>query len=193
MTSNRKWRARLHRMQRGANSRRHERALEDRLWDQMVPVGREFGSPDFERLMAEDQRAARGVFDPTLMSLLAKQADGQALLAFFVIACRWRLKRSGKALLLGVDPSDVEHLENAPHSAALSEETRARLRWLLEIADGLQDLLCTEERADAWVHRANSAPMFNGTSALSYMLRGRLSDLSDVAGHLAASRSGDFS
>jgi len=27
-----------------------------RLWDQMPPVGREFGSPDFERLMAEDQR-----------------------------------------------------------------------------------------------------------------------------------------
>lgn len=40
--------------------------LEDRLWDQMAPVGREFGSPDFERLMDEDRRNGVGVFDPEL-------------------------------------------------------------------------------------------------------------------------------
>lgn len=33
-------------------------------WDSMPPVGREFGSPDFERLMDEDHRQRRGVFDP---------------------------------------------------------------------------------------------------------------------------------
>lgn len=38
--------------------RRRQSLLEEelRLWDRMPPVGREFGSPDFERLMAEDQR-----------------------------------------------------------------------------------------------------------------------------------------
>lgn len=36
------------------------------LWDRMPPVGREFGSPDFERLMAEDHREMAGVFDPEL-------------------------------------------------------------------------------------------------------------------------------
>lgn len=40
--------------------------LEDRLWDRMPAVGREFGSPDFERLMEEDHRAGVGVFDPAL-------------------------------------------------------------------------------------------------------------------------------
>lgn len=34
---------------------REQRSLEDRLWDQMPPVGREFGSPDFDRLMGVDQ------------------------------------------------------------------------------------------------------------------------------------------
>lgn len=29
-------------------------------------VGREFGSPDFDRLMAEDHRNRTGVFDPEL-------------------------------------------------------------------------------------------------------------------------------
>lgn len=37
-----------------------------RLRDEMQPVGREFGSPDFERLMDEDARAGVGVFDPAL-------------------------------------------------------------------------------------------------------------------------------
>jgi hypothetical protein len=37
-------------------------AQEDRLWDRMPAVGREFGSPDFERLMAEDHRDKAGVF-----------------------------------------------------------------------------------------------------------------------------------
>lgn len=35
-------------------------------WDRMVPVGREFGSLDFECLMGEDHRKAAGVFDPVL-------------------------------------------------------------------------------------------------------------------------------
>lgn len=36
------------------------------LWSQMPAVGREFGSPDFERLMAEDHRDQAGVFHPDL-------------------------------------------------------------------------------------------------------------------------------
>ncbi|WP_166651929.1 hypothetical protein [Roseateles toxinivorans] len=41
-------------------------ADEDWLWDNMRPVGREFGSPDFERLMDKDRRNGVGVFDPEL-------------------------------------------------------------------------------------------------------------------------------
>ena len=43
-------------------------SLEDRLWDRMPAVGREFGSPDFERLMEEDYRNGVGVFDPALVA-----------------------------------------------------------------------------------------------------------------------------
>jgi len=39
-------------------------SLKDRLWDRMRAVGREFGGPDFERLMKEDYRNRVGVFDP---------------------------------------------------------------------------------------------------------------------------------
>jgi hypothetical protein len=36
------------------------------LWDEMPPIRREFGSPDFERLMDEDRRAGVSAFDPAL-------------------------------------------------------------------------------------------------------------------------------
>jgi len=45
-------------------------SLEDRLWDQMPAVGREFGSPDFERLMEEDRRNGVGALDPALVASL---------------------------------------------------------------------------------------------------------------------------
>lgn len=64
MTSLRKRLAKVQASQWAAIRRRSAGRLEDEMWDQMPPVGREFGSPDFERLMAEDHRLRRGVFDP---------------------------------------------------------------------------------------------------------------------------------
>lgn len=64
MTSVRKQRARVNRIFRVMRRRRLDCELEDQLWDRMPAVGREFGSSDFERLMEEDQRLKRGVFDP---------------------------------------------------------------------------------------------------------------------------------
>lgn len=43
--------------------------VDDRLWDEIQPVGREFGSPDFERLADEDHRNGVGAFDPTLRDI----------------------------------------------------------------------------------------------------------------------------
>jgi addiction module HigA family antidote len=54
--------------------RDHE-AQELRLWDRMPPVGREFGSPDFERLMEEDHRNRVGVFDPALKGFGSGRLD----------------------------------------------------------------------------------------------------------------------
>ncbi|RTL41555.1 MAG: DUF2384 domain-containing protein [Burkholderiales bacterium] len=193
MTSNRERRAKVQRMQRRVNYRRREGSLEDALWDRIAPVGREFGSPDFERLMEEDRRNRVGVFDPAMRQPIADQADRDVLVEFFKIARRWELTREEQAVLLGIDGAYVECLEGPLNLAALSDETRARLRDVMKISDALQVLLPIPERADAWVRQPNAAPMFGGATALSYMLRGRLSDLHDVACYLVAHCSGDFS
>jgi hypothetical protein len=66
MTSQRKRRIRLNRRIGILLKRRLVSSLEEQMWDRMPAVGREFGSPDFDRLMEEDFRQGRGVFDPAL-------------------------------------------------------------------------------------------------------------------------------
>ena len=48
-------------------------SLEHEMWDRIPAVGREFGSPDFERLMDEDYRSGSGVFDPALKANKSEQ------------------------------------------------------------------------------------------------------------------------
>ena len=57
-------------MQQAICRRRRDTAHDAELGDRMPAVGREFGSPDFERLMAEDHRLGQGVFAPALREKL---------------------------------------------------------------------------------------------------------------------------
>jgi hypothetical protein len=54
----------------------HRRALphslEARAWANIAPVGREFGSPDFDRLMEEDHHNRVGVFAPQSRDMVAE-------------------------------------------------------------------------------------------------------------------------
>ncbi len=65
MTSLRKQRTRVQRMHQ-ARCRLRDSSLEAELLDRTPAVGREFGSPDFGRLMEEDYHLGRGVFDPAV-------------------------------------------------------------------------------------------------------------------------------
>lgn len=42
-------------------------SAEETAWEFAAPVGREFGSPDFDRLMREDYENQTGVFDPAFI------------------------------------------------------------------------------------------------------------------------------
>lgn len=52
--------------------RRRLSTLEDLIWDRMPPIGAEFGSPDYERLMEEDRRNGVGAFDPALRRAISR-------------------------------------------------------------------------------------------------------------------------
>jgi hypothetical protein len=76
MTSQRKRRLQLNQRTELSLSRRSVSALEDEAWDRMPAVGREFGSPYFDRLMEEDFRLGLGIFDPALRASVSKGRPG---------------------------------------------------------------------------------------------------------------------
>lgn len=60
--------------QRFHNARFFWRSAEDRAWENMAPVGREFGSPDYDRLMQQDHDN----FMSNLSSLIDECSDSDA-------------------------------------------------------------------------------------------------------------------
>lgn len=75
MTSMRRRRIKVNRHAEVLLKQRSASSFEDELreWDEMPPVGREFGSPDFDRLMDEDFRHQKGVFDPALHDAIMRR------------------------------------------------------------------------------------------------------------------------
>ena len=65
-----------------------------------------------------------------------------------------------------------------------------RLSYVFGIYKDLQVLLPDPAAADAWIRKPNSAPLFNGRSALDRLLSGHVADLYVVRQYLDAERGG---
>ena len=109
-----------------------------------------------------------------------------ALKAFFNLAEAWRLNAEQQITLLGAPSRRTFYRWKAGDVATLPRDCLERISVLLGIYKALQILLPTAERADAWIHRTNTA--FGDRSALQVMLQGRVDDLYQVRRHLDAWR-----
>lgn len=111
-----------------------------------------------------------------------------ALKGFFGIVRQWALPPEAARTLLGdIGKSTFYRYQKLP-AVALSRDTLERISYLLGIYKALRILFTSEQRAAEWIRRANSAPPFNGRSALDWMLQGRVTDLADVRRYLEAQR-----
>ena len=115
---------------------------------------------------------------------------GPALRTFFNIAALWNLSVEEQLALLGLGARSTYFKWKQSPPATLAPDTLERLSYILGIYKALQVLLPDERAADAWVRRPNSAPPFNGQSALERMLQGRVADLYEVRRYLDAERGG---
>lgn len=106
-----------------------------------------------------------------------------ALKAFFRMAAKWQLQDADIATLLGCRSEDLDGLRNGT-SVVLDEEKLTRISHLLKIYKLLHILFGPGERAYQWPSRPNTAPPFNGQSAMVYMLSGQLSDIAAVHHYL---------
>lgn len=113
---------------------------------------------------------------------------GPALRAFFNITRLWGLNTEQERTLLGSPGRSTFFRWKRDLDGALPRDALERISYLLGIWKALQVLFADPAQADAWVKRANDAPLFGGRSALERMLGGQVADLFVVRQYLDAQR-----
>jgi Protein of unknown function (DUF2384) len=109
--------------------------------------------------------------------------------SFWRLAQAWNLSAAEQGTLLGVGRTTLYQWKQGK-VGPLDRHVLERLSYLLGIYAALQVLLPAPEQADAWVRKANDAPLFAGRSALDRMLGGQVADLYVVRQYLDAQRGG---
>ena len=131
--------------------------------------------------MFQPRTAESAGFDPD-------ELGAAALTAFFNITSAWHLGAEEERVLLGAPPRSTFFKWKSDRAARLSSDTLERISYVMGIYKALHILLPTNEMADAWVKKPNTAQGFSGKSALDRMLAGRVVDLADVRRYLDAQR-----
>lgn len=136
--------------------------------------------------MSSQDRATHANAPPANRSISAA-----GLRAFFNITHSWGLNTDEQMVLLGAPGrSTYFKWKSAPETTDLKRDTLERLSYILGIYKSLQILLPDTSAADAWIKKANTAPLFGGKSALDRMLGGNMGDLLAVRQYLDAQRGG---
>lgn len=115
---------------------------------------------------------------------------GPGLRTFFNIAQRWGLDTRQEQTLLGSPARSTFFRWKRGDISIVPHDLIERLSYLLGIYKALQVLLPVPERADAWLQRPNTAPLFRGQTPLEHMLGGQVADLYRVRQYLDAERGG---
>lgn len=115
-----------------------------------------------------------------------------AFQAFLHIAVKWKLKQEQQRILLGGISKSTYHVwKNTieeSHDVKLPKDTLERISYVLGIYKSLHILLSNEDNANNWIHKPNTAPLFNNKTALDKMLAGNVVDLADIRRFLDAQR-----
>ena len=114
---------------------------------------------------------------------------GAALRTFFRLADAWQLSVAEQTTLLGVARTTLYQWKQGK-VAPLDRHLLERLSHLFGIYSSLQILFPATRRADEWLRKPNSAPLFAGRPALERMLAGQVADLYVVRQYLDAQRGG---
>ena len=110
------------------------------------------------------------------------------LRAFLRIAERWGLSADEQVTLLGSPSRSTYFKWKRDGATSLPRDVLERISYVLGIYKALQMLLPSDEAADAWIRKANAAPLFGGRSALDRMMSGNVADLYEVRRYLDAQR-----
>lgn len=119
---------------------------------------------------------------------LRRDLAAPALKAFFTITDRWGLGNEQERVLLGSPGRSTFYRWKRDRSGQLPHDVLERISYVLGIYKALHLIFSDDRQADAWIGRANAAPLFGGRSALERMLGGQVADLFVVRQYLDAQR-----
>lgn len=109
-----------------------------------------------------------------------------ALSVFFNITKAWGVKTQGQRVLLGNPAESTLFKWKKGDVSKISQDTLERISYIMGIYKSLGVLFPTREQADAWVNKENKD--LNDQTALEFMLKGSLINLSDIRRYLDAQR-----
>jgi len=118
-----------------------------------------------------------------------QEFSGPALRAFFNIADAWKLSVEEQMVLLG-GPSRSTFFKWKKEGGLLPHDTLERISHILGVYKDLHILFPESALADEWIRKPNNSAVFNGKSALEYMMAGGVADLFVVHRFLDAQRGG---
>ena len=110
-----------------------------------------------------------------------------ALKAFFAITQKWGLSNDQESILLGT-PLSTLYRWKSKKQGSLTKDQLERISYILGIYKALRILLPSEALANKWIKTPNTAPLFNGHSALDKLMKGHVIDLADIRRYLDAER-----
>lgn len=119
----------------------------------------------------------------TSIDLASRESAVIGLRVFFNIAREWELAEHEQTALLGVSQATLDQWRQ-DDIEPLDRDKVERLSYILGIYKALQILFPSTERHVRWLRAPNSAPLFNGRTALDRMTAGRVSDLYVVRQYL---------
>lgn len=111
---------------------------------------------------------------------------------FLNISQKWNLKIAQQRVLLGGIPNSTyhewRHQVESLQDFILSEDILKRISYILGIYKALHILLPDENSANQWIHKKNSASLFNNKTALDKMLSSDSIHLANIKQFLDAQR-----
>ncbi|MGN8275496.1 MbcA/ParS/Xre antitoxin family protein [Pseudomonas sp. SMN5] len=109
-----------------------------------------------------------------------------ALKFFFNLMELWGCSVEQQRTLLGkISNTTFYKYKQLPDNVRLPRDTLERISYLMGIHKALSIIFSnSRDRVYQWVSSPNTAAPFNGQSALTYMLTGRVVDIADVRRYL---------
>ena len=132
------------------------------------------------------KKSTSNQIEPQSLQEKDQQMARVGLEVFFNIMKAWKVKAKQQMVLLGKPAESTFYNWKKGKVSSLSTDTFERISYVIGIYKALGILFPTRQQADAWPHKPNAA--FNQESALDFMLKGSIVNLSDMRRYLDAQR-----